>query len=67
MRVEFNETNKTPLKMIGERCINSLFINHNKKKPYTKSVIKHIYRITIWNKYNIICFTNLHVSRYNQK
>ena len=31
MRVEFNETNKTPLKMIGERCIYSLFINQDKK------------------------------------
>ena len=67
MRVEFNETNKTPLNMIGERCIYSLFIYQNKKKTYTKSVIKYIYRITIWNKYNIIWFTNLHVSRYNQK
>ena len=67
MRVEFTEINKPPLKMIGERYSHSLFIYQNKKKPYTKYVIKHIYRITIWNKYNIICFTNLHVSRYNQK
>ena len=43
MRVEFNETNKTPLNMIGERCIYSLFINQKQEKPYTKSVIKHIY------------------------
>ena len=32
MRVDLNVTNKTPLKMIGERCIYSLFINHQDKK-----------------------------------
>ena len=32
MRVDLNETNKTPLKMIEERCIYSLFINHQDKK-----------------------------------
>ena len=38
MRVEFNETNKTPLNMIGERCIYSLFIYQNKKTQTLKSV-----------------------------
>ena len=32
MRVDLYVTNKTPLKMIGERCIYSLFINHQDKK-----------------------------------
>ena len=32
MRVDLNETNKTPLKMIEEHCIYSLFINHQDKK-----------------------------------
>ena len=33
MRVEFNETNKTPPSiMIGERCIYSLFINQKQEK-----------------------------------
>ena len=39
MRVDLCETNKTPLKMIGERCINSLFINHNKKNHTLYCVI----------------------------
>ena len=37
MRVKISVLNITPLKMIEERCIYSLFINQN-KKPYTKAV-----------------------------
>ena len=51
MKVEINVTIRHHSIMIEERCIYSLhFINQIRtKKPYTKTVIKHIYRITIWN------------------
>ena len=66
MRVDLCEINKTPLKIIGERCINSLFINHNKKKPYTKICYKTYIPNYNMNKC-VQYFTNLHVPRYNQK
>ena len=51
MRVEFTEINKPPLNY-DRGTLYSLFIYISKQeKPYTKSVIKHIYRITILNKY----------------
>ena len=51
MRVEINVTIRHHSIMIEELCIYSLHFIYKseQQKPYTKTVIKHIYRITIWN------------------